>query len=138
MILGALLVALVGVAGPRGGWAWGAAGHEWVSGIAIEKLPDSLPAFIRTPEAAAEIAVLDRSKGAGKSHDAERDPGHYIDLFDNGDVMGGLPLAKLPRDARGLRAHLVRSRQGAARTPHRPQHRDLEPLYLATRRSPYT
>ena len=47
-------------------WAWGATGHEWVSGIAIDKLPDSVPAFIRTPEAAAEIAVmgreLDRSK----------------------------------------------------------------------------
>src|SRR5215475_13302163 len=58
------------------------------------------PTFIRTPEAAAEIAVLgrelDRSKGAGKTHDAERDPGHYIDLYDNGDVMGVLPLAKLP------------------------------------------
>lgn len=37
-------------------FAWGATGHEWVSGIAIEKLPDTLPAFIRTPEAAAEIA----------------------------------------------------------------------------------
>src|SRR5262245_38748521 len=61
-------------------WAWGATGHEWVSGIAIEKLPDTVPEFIRTPEAAAEIAVLgrelDRSKGAGKTHDAERDPGH--------------------------------------------------------------
>jgi hypothetical protein len=39
---------------------------------------------------------LDRSKGAGKTHDAERDPGHYIDLYDNGDVMGVLPLANLP------------------------------------------
>jgi hypothetical protein len=50
-------------------WAWGATGHEWISGIAIEKLPHSVPAFVRTPEAAAEIAVLgrelDRSKGAG-------------------------------------------------------------------------
>jgi hypothetical protein len=80
--------------------AWGATGHEWVSGIAIEKLPDTLPDFIRTAEAAAEIAVmgreLDRSKGAGKTHDAERDPGHYIDLADDGSVMGVLPLAKLP------------------------------------------
>jgi len=66
----------------RAGWAlalaiswssqalsWGATGHEWISGIAIEKLPDSAPAFVRTPEAAAEIAVmgreLDRSKGLG-------------------------------------------------------------------------
>jgi hypothetical protein len=64
---------------PASCWAWGATGHEWISGIAVEKLPDSVPSFVRTPEAAAEIAVLgrelDRSKGAGKTHDAERDPG---------------------------------------------------------------
>jgi len=81
-------------------WAWGAAGHEWVSSIAIEKLPDSVPAFVRSPEAVAEIAILgrelDRSKGAGRTHDAERDPDHYIDLAGNGDVMGVLPLARLP------------------------------------------
>jgi hypothetical protein len=80
-----LRIALVSLAliasWPTSCWAWGATGHEWISGIAIEKLPDSLPAFVRTPEAAAEVAVmgreLDRSKGAGKTHDAERDPGHY-------------------------------------------------------------
>src|SRR5215468_11141504 len=81
-------------------WAWGATGHEWISGIAIDKLPDSVPAFVRTPEAAAEIAVLgrelDRSKGAGKTHDAERDPGHYVDLTEDGAVMGVVPLAKIP------------------------------------------
>jgi hypothetical protein len=81
-------------------WGWGATGHEWISGIAVEKLPDTVPEFIRTPEAAAEIAVLgrelDRSKGAGKTHDAERDPGHYVDLADDGTVMGAVPLDKLP------------------------------------------
>src|SRR5215510_15144782 len=92
------LVALV--AGAKDCWAWGATGHEWVSGIAIEKLPDSLPAFVRTPEAAAEIAILgrelDRSKGAGRTHDAERDPAHYVDLADDGKVMGVLSLKDLP------------------------------------------
>ena len=80
--------------------AWGATGHEWISGIAIEKLPDSVPAFVRNPDAAAEIAVmgreLDRSKGSGETHDKERDPGHYVDLADDGSVMGALPIAKLP------------------------------------------
>jgi hypothetical protein len=52
------LVAAVGAA--KDGWAWGASGHEFVSGIAIEKLPNGVPEFIRTPEAAAEIAVLGR------------------------------------------------------------------------------
>ncbi|MBI2735003.1 MAG: hypothetical protein HYX38_00385 [Rhodospirillales bacterium] len=59
-----------------------------------------MPAFVRTPEAIAEIAVmgreLDRSKGAGETHDKERDPGHYVDLADDGSVMGVLPMAKLP------------------------------------------
>lgn len=81
-------------------WAWGATGHEWISGIAIEKLPESVPGFVRTPEAAAEIAVmgreLDRSKGAGKIHDAERDPGHFVDMTNEVSVMGVLPLAQLP------------------------------------------
>jgi len=80
--------------------AWGATGHEWISGLAIEKLPDDVPAFVRSPEAIAEISVmgreLDRSKGSGETHDKERDPGHYVDLADDGKVMGILPLDKLP------------------------------------------
>jgi len=94
------LTLLVMVTGARDAWSWGATGHEWVSGIAIEKLPENLPAFVRTPEASAEIAVLgrelDRSKGAGKEHDSEPDPGHYVDLGDNTDVMGVLALNQLP------------------------------------------
>lgn len=94
--LAALLVGLT--AGPC--WAWGATGHEWISGIAIEKLPPSIPDFVRAPEAIADIAVmgreLDRSKGAGRTHDAERDPGHWVSLADDGSVVGVLPLAELP------------------------------------------
>ena len=57
----AILLAIVATgAVARDCWPWGATGHEWVSGIAIEKLTDSLPEFIRTPEVAAEIAVLGR------------------------------------------------------------------------------
>lgn len=80
--------------------AWGATGHEIVSGLAAEALPDELPAFLRTPAAIADIAVfgreLDRSKGAGNPHDAERNPGHFIGLDDNGLVAGVLPLEELP------------------------------------------
>src|SRR3979411_2023156 len=94
------LAALLAAGAGNDGWAWGATGHEWVSGIAIEKLPDTLPEFIRTPEATAEIAVmgreLDRSKGAGRTHDAERNPGHYINPDDDGLALGVVPLTKLP------------------------------------------
>jgi hypothetical protein len=97
----ALLALALGVGAGREGWAWGATGHEWISGIAIERLPDSLPGFVRTTEAAAEIAVmgreLDRSKGTGRTHDAERDPAHWISLADDGSVVGVLPLAELPQ-----------------------------------------
>jgi hypothetical protein len=64
------------------GLAWGAIGHEWISGITIEKLPGSVPEFIGTPEAAAEIAAMarerDRARGADKTHDAELDPGTWM------------------------------------------------------------
>ena len=80
--------------------AWGPTGREWVSSIAIEKLPSTLPAFVRTAAAAAEIAVMgrgpDRWMSATPMHDGERDPGHYINVADNGEVMGIVPLGQLP------------------------------------------
>jgi hypothetical protein len=97
-VLAALMVATSGAANDC--WAWGATGHEWISGIEIEKLLETIPDFIRTPEASAEIAVLSRelgrSKGAGKTHDAERDPGLSINLDDDGSTRGELTLDKLP------------------------------------------
>ncbi len=81
-------------------WPWGATGHEIVSGIAAELLPEEIPAFVRTPQAVADIAVfgreLDRSKGAGPTHDRERDPGHFVDLDDAGRVAGSIALEALP------------------------------------------
>ncbi|WIM09856.1 hypothetical protein [Enhydrobacter sp.] len=81
-------------------FAWGATGHEYVSGIAAETLPDEVPAFVRTPAAIDTIAVfgreLDRSKGAGMTHDSERDPGHFVNLSDDGMVAGVFPLETAP------------------------------------------
>lgn len=79
---------------------WGATGHEFVSGVAAEALPDEIPAFALTPEAVDEIAVLgrelDRSKGSGDPHDKERDPGHFVSLDNSGRVMGLMPLDEIP------------------------------------------
>jgi len=62
------------------------------------------PGFVREPAVLPELALmgrqLDRSRGAGETHDKERDPGHYVDLADDGKVMGVLPLDQLPPDAR--------------------------------------
>jgi len=85
---------------PTAALAWGATGHQFVSGLAAEAFPDEIPAFLRTPEAIADITVfgreLDRSKGSGNPHDAERDPGHFIALDDAGLVAGVLALEDLP------------------------------------------
>jgi hypothetical protein len=93
----ALAIALAPVAAALG---WGATGHEFVSGIGTELLPEELPAFVRTSEAVAEIAVLgrevDRSKGAGDPHDKERDAAHFVSLDDAGLVTGLLALDALP------------------------------------------
>ena len=85
---------------PATAFAWGATGHEYASGIAAETLPDEIPAFVRTPQAIATIAVLgrepDRSKGAGRPHDSERDPAHFVSLDDEGMVAGVFPLEAIP------------------------------------------
>ena len=50
-------------------WAWGSRGHEWLSGVAIDKLPDSVPAFVRTAEASAAIAAMSREPDLSKAPD---------------------------------------------------------------------
>jgi len=80
--------------------AWGTRGHEWISGLAIERLPAEIPAFLRTQAVAEDVAVLarepDRWRSSGPEHDGERDPAHYVHLDDEGLVLGALPLAALP------------------------------------------
>lgn len=95
-----LLVAVAATWPQQQAFGWGATGHEWVTGIGIEKLPEEVPAFVREPATLPELALmgreLDRSKGAGETHDKERDPAHYVDLTDDGKVRGVLPLDRLP------------------------------------------
>jgi hypothetical protein len=81
-------------------FAWGATGHRIINGDAVRTLPDSVPPFIRTPDALSEITALgpeaDRDKGAGKPRDSDWDPAHFLDLEDNGTIGGTLALAHLP------------------------------------------
>lgn len=71
--------------------AWGNTGHRMIGVAAIRALPDDLPAFLRTPAAAAEIGELsrepDRWKGGGQPHDRERDTAHFVDMIDDGRIM---------------------------------------------------
>jgi hypothetical protein len=97
-----ILCALAAFAGlsPAPALAWGPAGHRWVAGVAAETLPAELPAFLKTPLAVAAAGEMandpDRSRTSGRVHDHERDAGHFIDLTDDGKVMGVLPLSALP------------------------------------------
>lgn len=85
---------------PAPGLAWGATGHRLVSGVAAEHLPPFVPAFVRSPEAIAEITALgpeaDRLKGSGKMWDEDEDHGHFIDIGDDGKVAGVVDLTQLP------------------------------------------
>jgi hypothetical protein len=80
--------------------AWEDVGHRWIGTLGAQALPSSLPAFLRTPEAARDIGEWarepDRSRGAGRTHDSDRDPGHFADVDDNGKMLGGPPLDHMP------------------------------------------
>lgn len=81
-------------------WAWGATGHRYIGELAMARLPAGLPAFLRTPEAARQVGLLaqepDISRNAGNPHDADRDPGHFVDVSDDGTILGGPQLDVLP------------------------------------------
>jgi hypothetical protein len=95
-----LLAVAAGSLGADDAWGWGATGHRLISRVAAENLPAEIPAFLRKPEVAEQMGELgreaDRSKGAGRMHDAERDPGHFVNLADDGTVIGSLSLDALP------------------------------------------
>ncbi|HXQ17655.1 MAG TPA: S1/P1 Nuclease [Caulobacteraceae bacterium] len=80
--------------------AWGSSGHRMIGEAAIEALPADLPPFLRSAASATAVGELsrepDRSRGSGKTHDADRDPGHFVDGGDDGKVAGVLPLGALP------------------------------------------
>ncbi|HMP63020.1 MAG TPA: S1/P1 Nuclease, partial [Phenylobacterium sp.] len=78
--------------------AWGGHGHRIMGIAAMEALPTEVPAFLRDPTTVADVGELsrepDRSKGAGRIHDTNRDPGHFVDIDDEGRVMVGPPFQK--------------------------------------------
>ncbi|MEO8300648.1 MAG: S1/P1 Nuclease [Rhizomicrobium sp.] len=84
--------------------AWGWSGHRMIGEQAAKNFPKDIPAFLRTPEAGAQIGLLsqepDRSRNAGQPHDADSDPGHYVNLSDDGSIRGGPTLATLPATRR--------------------------------------
>lgn len=88
------------VLGSGQAWAWGHTGHVEIGRIAAQALPGEIRRLLPTPDPVTAIsewnAELDVSKGAGQTHDFERDPGHYIDIDDDGLVMGIVPFGSMP------------------------------------------
>ena len=97
-----LIVSLAALlaAAPGAAFAWGASGHRMIGEAAVQALPPELPAFLHGVQAVVDAGEFsrepDRSKASGKIHDADRDPGHFLDLGDDGSVFGGPKLAALP------------------------------------------
>jgi hypothetical protein len=90
------LVSAALIAAPTHVLAWGNSGHRMVGESAARHLPAEVPAFLRTKQAITDLGELsrepDRSKGAGKVHDHDRDAAHFVDLDEDGKVLGGPPM----------------------------------------------
>ena len=97
-----ILIALP--ASPTGAWAWGGTGHRIIGELAAKNFPKEIPDFLKTPLAIRQIGLLaqepDISKGAGQPHDADLDPGHFLDVSDDGTILGGPRLDALPATRR--------------------------------------
>jgi S1/P1 Nuclease len=92
-----LLLALLGVAlvAVPSSFGWGSKGHTMINKLAVESLPADVPAFLRTPEAIAEIAYLgpepDRWRSRAEPElSAEQAPDHFIDM-EFAERIGTLP-----------------------------------------------
>lgn len=94
------LIAAVLALLPAQAFAWGAMGHRIVGEAAARALPVEVPSFLREPQGVRDIGELsreqDRSKGAGRVHDHNRDAAHFLDLDEEGKLLGGPPFLPLP------------------------------------------
>jgi hypothetical protein len=95
--LGCVAVAALLVAGalPPMARAWGNEGHRMINRLAVANLPADTPAFLRSPEALAEIEYLgpepDRWRSPAEPELlAAQAPEHFIDL-ELADALGPLP-----------------------------------------------
>lgn len=87
------------LAAPTSLLAWGNSGHRMIGQAAMRALPADLPAFLRSPAGVIDVGELsrepDRSKGAGRLHDNDRDAAHFVDLDDDGRILHGPPMLPL-------------------------------------------
>src|SRR5690349_9741348 len=104
--------------------AWGNTGHRIIGELAVKALPAEVPAFLRTPQSALDVGELsrepDRSRGAGRLHDNDRDAAHFIDLDDDGKVLGGPPMLPLQATRNDFETQLRAAGLDSAKTGYLP------------------
>jgi hypothetical protein len=89
---------------PPAAHAWGNGGHRLVNRLAANSLPADVPAFLRSPEAIAEIEYLgpepDRWRSPAEPElVAVQAPEHFIDI-ELADALGPLPHRRLDFEAK--------------------------------------
>jgi hypothetical protein len=98
--IGLALTAVLAVGASGEAMAWGSSGHRMIGVAAMEGLPAELPDFLHEPSSVTSVGEFsrepDRSRNAGKTHDADRDPGHFVDGGDDGKVAGAVSFTALP------------------------------------------
>lgn len=103
-------VAVVSLLAVSQAGAWASTGHRIISQLAVLGLPAELPAFLRDPVVVQQIGEIgrepDRSRGAGQPHDEDLDPGHFLDLTDDGRTLDGPLLTEMPRNRDAFSAAL--------------------------------
>lgn len=99
-IISALVTMTLIATAPASAWAWGSTGHRITGELAIRDLPAALPDFVRGESVALEVGELarepDRSRGSGDPHDRDLDPGHFVNVSDDGRILEGPALNALP------------------------------------------
>jgi len=102
--------ALMVLASGSSALAWGSTGHRIIGILGILSLPDDTAPFLHTLQVSQDVGELarepDRWRGAGKTHDAGRDPAHFVDVDDDGKVLGGPSLSDLPVTREGYETAL--------------------------------
>ncbi len=118
------LAGATALAGATTALGWGATGHRLIGEAAMQTLPPELPAFLRSPDAVQTVGEVarepDRSKGSGQPHDHDLDPGHFLDVDDQGRVNGGPLLSGLPLDREAYDVALQAAGTDAYRSGYLP------------------
>jgi hypothetical protein len=97
------------LAQPPAALAWGNGGHKLVNKLAASSQPADIPAFLRSPEAIAEIEYLgpepDRWRSPAEPElVAAQAPEHFIDM-ELADALGPLPHRRFDFEASVYAAH---------------------------------